>query len=131
MLHFDTIALLATTTDGDIDEQKMKDLVRLFRPDREGNLTLIDFVKSVDSVYKRLRLLRASIENAGQIDKSAEKILNCVFYGVLIIIFLSIVNLDPLALFLSFSSIIVAFAFMIGSASAKYFEVRNTTAAVL
>ena len=29
---------------------------------------------------------------------------------------------DPLALFLSLSSVILAFAFVIGSASAKYFE---------
>ena len=29
---------------------------------------------------------------------------------------------DPLALFLSLSSVIVAFAFMIGSAASKYFE---------
>ena len=35
---------------------------------------------------------------------------------------LSQLGFDPLALFLSLSSVIVAFAFMIGTASAKYFE---------
>lgn len=37
-------------------------------------------------------------------------------------IILSQLGFDPFALFLSMSSIILAFAFMIGSASAKYFE---------
>lgn len=121
VLDFDTIALLATTDEG-IDREKMKELIRLFRPERDGSLTLIDFVKSVDAVYKRLRLLSASIANAGQIDHAAEKIFNAVFYLIAAIIIVSVVGYDPLALFLSLSSIIVAFAFMIGNASARYFE---------
>ena len=32
------------------------------------------------------------------------------------------ISSDPLSLFLSFSSVILAFAFVIGSASSKYFE---------
>ena len=49
-------------------------MVKLFRPDREGNLTLLDFAKSVDSVYKELRLLRASVANSSRMDKAFEKI---------------------------------------------------------
>jgi hypothetical protein len=36
ILQFLTIALLALQKDGTIDQQKAKDLVKLFRPDREG-----------------------------------------------------------------------------------------------
>ena len=51
VLHFETLALLALVEDGDtIDQQKAKDLLKLFRPDREGRLTMVDFLKSVDSV---------------------------------------------------------------------------------
>ena len=43
---------------------------------------------------------------------------------VVITIILSQLGFDPLALFLSISGVILAFAFMIGAASSKYFEVR-------
>lgn len=122
-LPFDTIAVLATTKHGGLDQKKMKTLIRIFRPDSEGNLTLIDFVRSCDTVYKTSRLLRASIANSGQIDHALEMLINWGFYIVLACLVLSANGLNPLALFLSFSSIILAFAFMIGSASSKYFEV--------
>jgi hypothetical protein len=35
---FETIALIAVRRDGTLDETKLKDLVRLFRPDRDGSL---------------------------------------------------------------------------------------------
>lgn len=52
VLSFDVIASIAVGDDGQLDETKVKELIKLFRPDREGNLSLIDFVKSVDAVYK-------------------------------------------------------------------------------
>lgn len=45
-----------------------------------------------------------------------------VFYAVVATIILSQVGLNPLTLFLSLSSVILAFAFMIGNAASKYFE---------
>lgn len=36
VLQFETLALLALQKDGTIDHQKAKDLVKLFRPDRQG-----------------------------------------------------------------------------------------------
>lgn len=121
-LPFDTIALLALSEDGELDQDKAKELVRLLRPDRRGRLSMLDFVKSVDAVYKEFRLLEASIENSSQIDRSFEQIFNVVFYAVVTTVVLSQLGFDPLALFLSLSSVILAFAFMIGNASAKYFE---------
>jgi len=47
---------------------------------------------------------------------------NFVFYAAVITIVLSILGFSPLALFLSLSSILLGFAFMVGSASSKYFE---------
>jgi len=122
VLKFETLALLALNDDGTLEQEKAKDLVRLFRPDRQGNLTMLDFVKSIDSVYKEFRLLNASINNSSQIDRAFENIINIIFYTIVITIILSQFGFDPLALFLSLSSVILAFAFMIGSASAKYFE---------
>jgi hypothetical protein len=60
---------------------------------------------------------------AGQIDQALEVLINWGFYIVLVCLILAANGLNPLAMFLSFSSILLAFAFMIGSASSKYFEV--------
>jgi len=68
-LDFETIALTAMNDDGTLDEKKIKDLIKVFRPNRDGALPLLEFVKSVDNVYKSLRLLSATVANSGQIDQ--------------------------------------------------------------
>ena len=122
IVQFELLALLALDKDGIIDQSKAKALIKLFRPDRQGRLTCLDFVKSVDAVYKEFRMLGATIDNSSQIDRAFENIFNVGFYVVTFTIILSQLGFDPLALFLSLSSVILAFAFMIGSASSKYFE---------
>lgn len=89
VVQFETIAEIALRHDGSIDEDKAMEAIRIFRPDREGNLTLIDFIKSVDSIYKEFRLLQASIKNSSQIDQAFESIFNVIFYGVSITLILS------------------------------------------
>jgi hypothetical protein len=66
-LNFDVLALLGVQRDGALDHHKVKDLIRLFRPDRDGTLNMLDFVKSVDAVYKELRLLRAAVLNSSYV----------------------------------------------------------------
>lgn len=57
-LHFNAIAAVAIDPwSHQLDQEKAKDLIRIFRPERNGAISLIDFVSSVDSVYKELRLL--------------------------------------------------------------------------
>lgn len=125
-IHFDVIALLGVMKNRQLNQDKLKDLIRLFRPDRDGSIECIDFVKAVDTVYKELRLLRASVANSSKIDQAFERIFNIIFYAAVICIILSQIGYDPLAIFLSISGVILGFAFMIGSASSKYFEVRRT-----
>ena len=124
VLKFDTFAVVALNRKGVLDTEKIKELIRVFRPNRDGSLNMLDFVRSVDSVYKELRLLRATVASSSKIDKALESIMNIFFYAIMTTIILSQIGFDPLTLFLSMSSIILAFAFMIGSASAKYFDVR-------
>lgn len=131
VLPFDTIALVALDVNGHMDEYKIKKLIKLLRPDKEGNLSRLDFVKSCDSVYKRMRMLHAAITISGQIDHAAGKLINLIFYFVLGMIVLTICNLNPLALFLSLSGLILSFAFMFGSAASTYFEVRNEVVAYM
>lgn len=123
VLHFNLIAELAINRDGTINSDKMKELVRVFRPDREGILTLIDFLKSIDKVYKDFRLIQASIQNSGTVDRAFEMMVNCIFFTIVGVIILVILRINPLTLIASMSAFIVGFAFMIGGASSKYFEV--------
>lgn len=119
---FDTLALSSIQRDGTLDEPKLRELIKVFRPDREGNLSLLDFCKSVDAVYKELRLFRASVANAARVDRSFEKIIDFVFYFIVGGISLAILGIDPFALFAAISGFILGFAFMIGAACSKYFE---------
>jgi hypothetical protein len=68
ILHFNTIMMLALDQNGKLQKKKARSLIRLLRPDREGNLTLLDFVKSCDSLYKRLKTFQISVAKAAQLD---------------------------------------------------------------
>lgn len=65
-LPFSIISVLAMDEKGTYVDAKIKSLIRLFRPDREGDLKCLEFVTSIDAVYKELRLLRANIYNSGE-----------------------------------------------------------------
>ena len=56
ILHFDTIVSLAMNKEGKIQEEKVRALIRLFRPDRNRNMTLLYFAKSCDRVYKKIKV---------------------------------------------------------------------------
>lgn len=122
VLSFETIAAIALQHGGMLDRAKIKKLACVFRPDNTGMLSLVDWCKSVDSVYKKNRLLSSSIQNATQIDRAYEHILNVAFYICLALVIFAILGISALEAVLSLSAVLVAFAFMIGSASASYFE---------
>ena len=46
-LHFNILGLVALERDGSLNVDKLRSLMKLFRPGRDGRLSLIDFVKSV------------------------------------------------------------------------------------
>ena len=47
-LDFDTLCFVARSEKGDLDRRTVKELIRVFRPNRDGQLSKLDFVKSVD-----------------------------------------------------------------------------------
>jgi hypothetical protein len=61
VLHIETLLILAVDKDGKLDKNKARALIKLFRPDRNGNITLLDFLQSCDAVYKRVVLFRATL----------------------------------------------------------------------
>lgn len=107
-LPFSTIALLAKDDDdGRLDKKRLKDLIRLFRPDRDGKLSKLDFVRTIDVVYKSLRQLSLNIEDSVQIDKAVEFLFNVVFYFIMGSIVLQVMGVNPLQVFVSLSSLIL------------------------
>eukprot|EP00579_Thalassiosira_antarctica_P000217 CAMPEP_0201866770 /NCGR_PEP_ID=MMETSP0902-20130614/1236_1 /ASSEMBLY_ACC=CAM_ASM_000551 /TAXON_ID=420261 /ORGANISM="Thalassiosira antarctica, Strain CCMP982" /LENGTH=1631 /DNA_ID=CAMNT_0048391801 /DNA_START=121 /DNA_END=5016 /DNA_ORIENTATION=+ len=122
LLPFETLSEIAYDGDGTLIRDKVKALIKLFRPDRKGFLTKLDFVSSIDNVYKDVRLFRASLSNASSIDDSFESIINLVFYVAAVIIILLIMGFQMWEPILSFSAFFFSFSFMFGPASSKYFE---------
>lgn len=55
-----------------------------------------------------------------------ERIINVAFYTVCGFIILAALGVDIYALLMGLSGLLVSFAFMIGTASSKYLEVRRT-----
>jgi hypothetical protein len=52
VLSFHVLAMLALNSDGSLKQEKIKALINIFRPQRDGSLSTLDFVKSVDDVVR-------------------------------------------------------------------------------
>eukprot|EP00529_Nitzschia_sp_RCC80_P008888 CAMPEP_0113505976 /NCGR_PEP_ID=MMETSP0014_2-20120614/35636_1 /TAXON_ID=2857 /ORGANISM="Nitzschia sp." /LENGTH=1154 /DNA_ID=CAMNT_0000401389 /DNA_START=267 /DNA_END=3731 /DNA_ORIENTATION=- /assembly_acc=CAM_ASM_000159 len=104
----------------EIDQSKVKALMSVFRPTRQGDISLVDFCKSVDVVYKEIRMLRASITNEGNMNSGAEKLINSIFYFILICVGLAAIGIDPVVLFGALTSFIISFSFCVSGASSDY-----------
>jgi len=121
-LPFSVFTVLATDNSGNLVESKMKSLIRLFRPDRDGSLTKLDFIKSIDTVYKELRLLRASIANSAQIDYAFEHVVNFFFYFFLIVASVLILGFNLWSVIIAMNGFLFSFSFSFGAAASNWFE---------
>jgi hypothetical protein len=65
-LKFETIALIAVRRDGSLDETKLKDLVRLFRPDRDGSLSMVRILLTMMRDTSRQQTHAFFISNLGR-----------------------------------------------------------------
>jgi hypothetical protein len=122
-LHFRTLALTTMDKEGKLDEQELKDLIHVFRPNRDGSISMIDFCKSIDTVYKEIRKLRASIANESRMNAGAENVINCIFYFILVLGALLVYSDeagDVYAIFAGLFAITLPFAFCFGGAAAEY-----------
>lgn len=122
-LSFSVFKILLLEEDGSEDDEKRKALKNLFRPDRNGNLNVLSFVQSCDTIYKKLRYFRASVGNASVIDQVLESIIDVVFYFTLGLVVLSLLNLNPWPLLVSMSTLLVTASFAVGPSCAKAIEV--------
>mmetsp|Transcript_22184 Transcript_22184/g.54868 ORF Transcript_22184/g.54868 Transcript_22184/m.54868 type:complete len:517 (-) Transcript_22184:83-1633(-) len=122
ILPFSVLAVLVENENGTVDKRKRKNLRKIFPPDSRGNVSLLTFVMGCDSVYKKLRYFRASVGNSSVIDKVLEDIVDTLFFFVLVVLILSLLNLNPWPLLVSTSTLLVTFAFAVGPSAAKAIE---------
>jgi small-conductance mechanosensitive channel len=122
VLHFDVIGVLAYNADDSFDEKKAKELVKLFRPDKHDEISLLAFVQSCDSAYKKLRYLRAGTGNSTLIDNVLENFFNGAFSFCLGLAVMTILQMNPWTLLVSMSTILVSFAFAFGPSVAQIIE---------
>jgi hypothetical protein len=125
LLPYSVLAALCENDDGTIDKAKRRSILKLFRPDMSEEVTFLSFIQICDSIYKKLRYFRASVGNASVIDKKLEDIVNAIFYFVLTLIVLLLLNFNPWPLLVSLSTLLVSFAFALGPSAAKAIEVSH------
>lgn len=51
VLKFDVLAHVAEQQDGTLNQDKLRDLIRLLRPDRDGKLLLVEVSSTASSLY--------------------------------------------------------------------------------
>lgn len=112
---------------GLVDESKMKALRRLFRPDCENELAMIPFIQSIDTVYKRIRFFRASIDSASKINNVLTGIVNGFFFFCAALLLLLFLNIDPWPVLVSLTSLLVSVSFALGPSVSKFVEVMYCT----
>lgn len=122
VLNFDVLLLAICNDEGMTDSVKRKSLIRLFRPDAKNHVTELAFVQSCDAVYKRLRYFQASVGNASVIDNVLAGIVDAFFYFLLVLIILSLLEINPWTLLVSITSLLVSISFALGPSVSKYVE---------
>ncbi|GFH58160.1 hypothetical protein CTEN210_14636 [Chaetoceros tenuissimus] len=120
-INFETISMLAVGPDGKLDKEKARALIRLLRPDREGNLPMLEFVKSCDKIYRRARIFRATTLASAQLDDAFEQIINILFYIVVSIVIVVSIGLKTDGIF-AFSGALLSLSFMFGGSTSRYLE---------
>jgi hypothetical protein len=122
VVSFEVMRLLALDDNGKIIKAKYAALSRMFRPDRYDHVHLMAFLQTCDTLYKRLRFFRASVGNATVIDKHLEGMIDSLFYFVLTLLVLEMMDINPWPLLLSMSTILVSFSFSFGNSSSRYID---------
>ncbi len=101
VVKFETLLAIALNDDGTVDRGKATSLRKVFRPHRNGDISLLDFVKATNDVYKRIKMFRAKTLNSAQLDDAFEQLINIVFYFGIMLLALGIFGVDPFSVFIS------------------------------
>ena len=121
-VKFDTILNIALDADDHLDMTKVKSLKKLFKPRSNGDISMLDFVRATNDVYKRIKMFRAKTLNAAQLDDAFEQLINVAFYFGTVLLVLGILGVDPFNVFISMTGILVPLAFLFNEAGSQYFQ---------
>jgi len=121
-LSFEVISTFAYDSDGNLDRTKLFQLRRVFRPDGNNELSLLAFVQSCDTLYRRFRYFRASVTNASVLDQTVESVFDKFFYALMTLVVLAYLGLNPMPILLSLSTVLVSLSFAMGSSAASFVE---------
>eukprot|EP00536_Pseudo-nitzschia_multiseries_P006518 jgi/Psemu1/255455/estExt_Genewise1Plus.C_1390082 len=121
-LNFSAFEFLFLNDDGEEDEKKKKKLTNMFHPDPNGDIQMLVFVQACDTLYRKLRLFRASVGNSSVIDTVLESIIDPIFFFCLTTILMAILKFNPMTMLVPMSSLLLAGSFVFGSTCAKAFE---------
>ena len=143
LLRFETFLTVLGGNGGPLSKEQTRELVEVFRSNRRCELTRVEFVRvsalllflhvkfkaflisfflplplqSIDTVYREMRVLAANVENVTKMDSAYERLLNTAFYLLMGVVAFLIIGIDPFPFVLSLLGLLVAFAFVIGTAS--------------
>jgi len=125
-LDIQTIALsVACDRSGNSDERKIRRILEVFQPDKDGKLSSEQFLGSIDAIYRGHTILLRSAANAVFIYRTYEHILNVGFSVCVAVGVFSILGINPFFLVLSLASLIASLALLIGPVVSSYFEGFN------
>jgi hypothetical protein len=125
LLPFDTLGILALDENGEQSEEKLKALVCLFPPDGDRKLTMLDFVKSYDGIYRKFRTFRAAVSNSSVLNNAYERIVDVIFYFIMLLLVLSILGYNVVQTVATVMSVVLSFSFAFGPAVSKFTQVRQ------
>ena len=122
-VHFSTLSVVALDDEGRIKKEKARSLIRLFRPDRDGNIDMLSFVQACDNIYKDVKMFSATVINSTQLDDAIEAMANSFFYFFLSLIILSIMGMKFADVLSFWTTVILPFAFLFKTAVSTWLEV--------
>jgi hypothetical protein len=117
---YDTIAYLAVNHEGRLIESKVKELISVFQPNRDGCIPEHDFVRIIRVIYNERQSLRETIHWITHTHRQFEQLINVIFYVAVIITIPFFLGFDHKDLLLPMSAIIATFTFVIGSTCSDY-----------
>jgi hypothetical protein len=121
-IPFKTLAVLALDNKGSLQKDKARSLIALFRPDRDGNISLLHFITACDSIYKEVRMFSATVANSTQMDDAIESMVNSLFFGLLSLVVLNVLGMYAFAITF-WLSVIAPFTFLFKTAVSIWVEV--------
>ena len=119
LLPFSTLCLTCLDENGNLSEDVVRHLLRLFRPCRDGHLNKVHFVESCEAVHNTIRIFQDKYANAMHLNVAFERIISSLFHFIHFVFLLVIVNPN---LGFALLGLALLFAFMFGNAASEYFQ---------